>query len=72
MIHQYKRSASQIRKIKQIVVECFNRMKQTEIIKSRVMLVISNHVKYYNIKKQFTLYMFLKVDSIIFTERLVY
>lgn len=71
LLDQHKRSASQVRQIKQIVVECFNIMKQDQMIEPRIMVVIKDHAKHYQVKKQFTLDMFLKADRIIFTERLV-
>jgi hypothetical protein len=47
-------------------------MKQKEIIEPRLMLIAKNECRYYEIKNEFTLDMFLKANIIVFVEKLTF
>lgn len=72
LLQQHKRSSSQLKQIRENVLECFNFMKQKEMIEPRVLVAVKDKYKYYRVEESFSLEMFLKADSIIFTERLIY
>lgn len=57
---------------KKNVLKCFNPMKQKEIIEPRLMLIAKNECRYYEIKNEFTLDMFLKANIIVFVEKLTF